>query len=181
MDTRSLWYMDLENATGNFMAQSGMMKYIYFEWKKKYESEYPQPKCINNYDEMMRLIKEYRNTESARKYKREYESNRKKNDINHKIACNLRSRLYQALIKNQKVGSAVDDLGCSIKELKKHLESKFAKGMSWDNYGEWHIDHIKPLANYDLTNRTIFLELCNYKNLQPLWLKDNISKSNKEN
>lgn len=139
------------------------------ELRKKWREENPHK------------AKEYRNTESARKYKREYESNKKKNDINHKIACNLRSRLYQALMKNQKVGSAVDDLGCSIEELKKHLENQFQEGMTWDNYGKWHIDHIKPLANYDLTNRIIFLELCSYKNLQPLWLKDNLSKSNKEN
>jgi len=60
MDTRSLWYLNMSDATGNFMAQSAMMKYIYFEWEKKYKTPYPQPKCIMSYDELIRLIKEYR-------------------------------------------------------------------------------------------------------------------------
>ena len=103
-----------------------------------------------------------------------------KTNINYLISKRLRTRLNCAIKNNQKVGSAVDDLGCTIKELKIYLEKQFQKDMTWDNYGKWHIDHIKPLANYDLTNRTILLELCNYKNLQPLWSKDNLSKSNKE-
>lgn len=61
MYTRSLWYNDILNATGNFMSQSAMMKYIYFEWKKKYKKEYPQPECINNYDKLMEKINEYKN------------------------------------------------------------------------------------------------------------------------
>lgn len=69
MQTRSLWYMDLPNATGNFMSQSAMMKYIYFEWKKKYGKEYPQPKCINDYDEMNRLILHYRNSKECKRVK----------------------------------------------------------------------------------------------------------------
>lgn len=100
-------------------------------------------------------------------------------DINIRIAENLRSRVSRAVKNNLKGGSAVDDLGCSIEELKKHLECQFEEGMSWDNYGEWHIDHIKPLAKYDLTNKQQFKKAANYKNLQPLWAKDNISKGAK--
>lgn len=103
-----------------------------------------------------------------------------KNNVNYLIAKRLRTRLYCAIKNNQKVGSAIKDLGCSVEELKVHLESKFQLGMTWDNYGEWHIDHIKPLANYDLTNRIIFLELNHYTNLQPLWAEDNLQKKNKE-
>ena len=60
MGTRSLWYLDMLDATGNFMAQSAMMKYIYFEWEKKYETPYPQPECIMKYDVLMKLIEEYK-------------------------------------------------------------------------------------------------------------------------
>ena len=67
MDKRSLWYMDLPNATGNFMAQSSMMKYIYFEWEKKYGTAYPQPKMIMNYDIMMQKIEEYRASDECLK------------------------------------------------------------------------------------------------------------------
>jgi hypothetical protein len=60
--------------------------------------------------------------------------------------------------------------------LRARLEVKFQQGMSWDNYGQWHIDHIKPLAKFDLTDRTQFLAACHYTNLQPLWAEDNLSK-----
>ena len=73
----------------------------------------------------------------------------------------------------------VKDLGCSIEELKTHLESQFQPRMTWDNYGKWHIDHIKPLSNFNLENKEEFKEACNYKNLQPLWAKDNLIKGAK--
>lgn len=100
---------------------------------------------------------------------------------------NLRSRLNKALSGNYKAGSAIKDLGCSIEQLKIHLESKFytnpktGEAMAWDNYGlkGWHIDHIKPLNSYDLTDPSQFKEACNYTNLQPLWALDNLVKSNK--
>jgi hypothetical protein len=75
-----------------------------------------------------------------------------------------------------KAGSPVRDLGCTVPELKLHLEALFQPGMSWDNYGEWHIDHIKPLAKFDLTDRDQFVQACHYTNLRPLWAEENLSK-----
>jgi len=83
------------------------------------------------------------------------------------------------LKNNQKSGSAVVDLGCTIEELRIYLESKFQVGMTWDNYGEWHIDHIIPLSKFNLEDREEFLKACNYENLQPLWAEANLKKSNK--
>ncbi len=111
--------------------------------------------------------------------KKNYQSKRLKTDINFKITCGLRSRLHIALKNNYKSGSAVRDLGCTIPELKLHLESNFQSGMTWENYGEWHIDHILPLSKFDLTDKTQLLKACHYTNLQPLWAKDNLKKSNK--
>lgn len=110
-----------------------------------------------------------------------YNRNRKKYDVNYKLTCSLRTRLYCAIRNKQKLGSAVKDLGCSIEQLKLHLESKFGSGMTWDNwnYNGWHIDHIIPLSSFDLTNREQFLKACHYTNLQPLWSNDNISKGDK--
>jgi len=68
-------------------------------------------------------------------------------------------------------------LGCSYEELKNHLESQFVEGMSWDNRGDWHIDHIIPLSS--AMDKEGLLKLSHYTNLQPLWEKDNLEKSNK--
>lgn len=76
------------------------------------------------------------------------------------------------------VGSPIKDLGCSILELKIWIESKFEPGMTWENHGMWHLDHIRPLSKFNLMDREEFLKACNYTNLQPLWAKDNIRKSN---
>jgi hypothetical protein len=98
-----------------------------------------------------------------------------------RLAQNLRVRLVMAIKRGSKAGSAIRDLGCSIPELKLYLEAKFQSGMTWDNYGsKWHCDHIKPLSNYDLSDREVLLQLVHYTNLQPLWAEDNIRKSNKE-
>lgn len=106
---------------------------------------------------------------------------RRRNNPQVRIADNLRRRMSYAIRNDQKTGSAVRDLGCSIGELKIHLEKQFQEGMTWENYGlhGWHIDHIKPLVSFDLTNREQFLKACHYTNLQPLWAKDNLSKGAK--
>ena len=101
-------------------------------------------------------------------------------DISFKIAKNLRSRLSKAISRNIKEGSAISNLGCTLDEFKVYLESMFAPGMSWDNYGEWHIDHIRPLCSFDLTDLNKIKEACHYNNLQPLWAKDNLSKISKD-
>ena len=101
------------------------------------------------------------------------------NDPLFKLKEILKTRLSKAITRGQKDGSAVKDLGCSVEELKIHLESKFQPGMTWENYGEWHIDHVVPLAKFDLLNREELLKACNYTNLQPLWAIDNIKKRDK--
>lgn len=120
--------------------------------------------------------------EHRKYYMREYEFRRKKSDINFKLVKQCRIRLNMALKNRQKSGSAVRDLGCSIEQLKQHLESKFQPGMTWDNWSRdgWHIDHIIPLCYVDLTDREQFLKACHYTNLQPLWAKDNYRKYKKK-
>lgn len=108
-----------------------------------------------------------------------YELNRLKIDPLFKLKKRLRTRLNHAIVNIWKSGSAVSDLGCSIEELKLHLESLFEPGMTWKNYGKWHLDHKRPLSSFDLKKREELLEACNYKNLQPLWAKDNLKKGSK--
>ncbi len=116
--------------------------------------------------------------EKVRAYHRQRKAERCKHDPQYRLACLLRVRPSKAIKNGQKAGSAVRDLGCSIEELRVRLEAQFQPGMTWDNWGRhgWHIDHIKPLASFDLTNREQFLEVCHYTNLQPLWATDNLSK-----
>jgi hypothetical protein len=110
-----------------------------------------------------------------------YTRNRLKTDINFKILRNLRKRVWDALKDNCKSTSTIDLLGCSIKHLKKHIESHFKSGMSWNNYGYygWHVDHKIPCASFDLSKPEEQRKCFNYTNLQPLWMKENISKGKK--
>lgn len=149
-------------------------------------------KDVNVNEKVKITIKKWHNRNSDYHAKYRY-INRKKialhkkqryhNDLKFKIKSNLRNRLSHAIKNNQKVGSAINDLNCSINKLKIHLQLKFHRNprnkheyMTWDNYGKWHIDHVKPLASFDLTDRKQFLDACNYINLQPLWAKDNLRK-----
>lgn len=99
-------------------------------------------------------------------------------DINFKLSLMLRNRVNISLKKRAKSGSAVKDLGCSIEQLRFYLEGKFQDGMTWNNWsrGGWHIDHIIPLAMFDLTNREQFKSACHYTNLQPMWATENYRK-----
>ena len=138
-----------------------------------------------NKDELRVKKKEYRtnNKDKVNKYFRGYNKERKETDPNFKLTKHLRTRLYKALVAQHAVKSAktLELLGASVAFVKKYLESKFTPGMSWDNYGEWHVDHIKPCASFDLTDPEQQRECFNYKNLQPLWWEDNISKGDRYN
>ena len=114
--------------------------------------------------------------------KEDYELVRKRimsKSIGDKLRARISTIIRQKMQGKRKAGSAVKDLGCTLMELMDHLESKFQDGMNWENYGEWHIDHIKPLSMFDLTNEEDFKIAVHYKNLQPLWAIDNLKKSNK--
>lgn len=110
-------------------------------------------------------------------YERQYKSIRYQEDKIFRIIKNQRNRLKRLL--TDKPCSFSKSVGCSSSQLKAYLESRFQPGMSWDNYGKWHVDHIIPLSSFDLTKEEQFKKACHYTNLQPLWAKDNILKSNK--
>ena len=110
---------------------------------------------------------------------RKYFNNRRKTDINFRIKCNIRSRIYVALNRGIKSAHTMELLGCSIEEVKQHLEKQFKPGMSWDNHGKWHIDHIKPCCSFDLTKPEEQRVCFHYSNLQPLWAEENLSKGGK--
>lgn len=106
-----------------------------------------------------------------------HQTERKQTDLQYRLTCNLRARLNRALRGNYKGGSAIRDLGCSVEKFMEHIASLFKYGMSWENYGEWHLDHVKPLVLFDLSNRSEFLKASHFTNYQPLWAWANWSKN----
>lgn len=91
----------------------------------------------------------------------------------------LRDRFRKALKQGSKSGSAIDLLGCSLKEFRVYLQSLFEDGMSWENYGDWHIDHRRPCNSFNLLLEDEQQMCFHYTNLQPLWAEENISKMDK--
>lgn len=103
--------------------------------------------------------------------------------INKQLRCVVSRSIAQKLKSHggSKNSSILTALPYSIEDLKKHLESKFKPGMTWDNYGEWHVDHVQPDSSfkYDKMSDDQFLESWSLNNLQPLWAMDNFCKSKK--
>jgi hypothetical protein len=122
-------------------------------------------------------------TRQRSNYINEYINERRAFDSSFKMRMNLRHRVWSALqsVGASKSGNVFDLIGCTIGELRQHLETQFADGMTWDNYGRtgWHIDHIRPCASFDLTDPEQQRQCFHYTNLQPLWAADNIRKGGK--
>jgi hypothetical protein len=108
-------------------------------------------------------------------YNSNYQKERRSNDINYRLIGNLRARITN--IVKGKTKNTLECLGLSIIEFKEYLENQFVSGMSWDNYGEWHIDHIIPISIGK--NKEEIERLNHYTNLKPLWAEENLKKSNK--
>jgi len=94
-----------------------------------------------------------------------------------RLAAAIRSRLSSAL--KSKKESTLTCLGCTPQFFKKYLEAQFLPGMTWDNFGKWHMDHIVPLSAFDLTDPNQMRVACNWTNIRPLWAKANLRKSSK--
>ncbi len=169
------------------------------EAKAKYDKIYRQKRKLEIakykvqwYEKNKENLKEKKenNKEKVLLTKRTYEKNRKAKDPLYKLLCSLRSRVSSVLRGRFKPGSAVKDLGCTATELKIHIESKFyphpstGELMCWENHGEgcgkWQIDHIIALSLVNLSNKTEFLKVCHYTNLQPLWHEDHNLKTNND-
>jgi hypothetical protein len=109
----------------------------------------------------------------------EYRRNKLKNDPLYKLSTTIRN-LIRKSIKDKflkKSKRTEDIIGCSFMELKNHIEGLFTEGMSWENHGKWHLDHIIPISWAKDEDEVI--KLNHYKNLQPLWAEDNLLKNNK--
>jgi predicted ATP-dependent protease len=159
--------------------------------QKKYESKptskSKRSKYYKNWSTDNRpALKEYHakwrddNREHVNQYGRDYERTRRANDPKYRLAARTRTAVYTCLKEANvsKYRSTFDLLGYSLEELTNHLESKFTTGMTWDNYGEWHVDHKRPIASFGFTSADDdeFKQCWCLDNLQPLWEVDNLSK-----
>jgi len=141
---------------------------------KKYKKLYNE----KNKEKIKRYRKMYRkkHIKEIREYTRKYY----KNPL-HRLMKQLRSRIGLSLKGNPKLSTTMELVGCSIRQLKKHLEKQFKSGMSWKNHAfdGWHIDHIIPCSKFDLSKKSEQKKCFHYTNLQPLWAEDNFQKHNK--
>ena len=141
-------------------------------------SKYKKEKYIKN-----KIDAYYKNNYKKKSVKQNFRKKRIRNrkiDTIHKIYDNLIGRIYITFIKHKFEFnfSYKELLGCNIEELKDFIFNKLEDGMTFENYGEWEIDHIKPVSKFNFNNRNELFECFNYTNLQPLWKSDNRKKSN---
>jgi hypothetical protein len=135
--------------------------------------------CAKEYREANKERKKEYNKKRKKECRNEYQRNKRQTDSLYKMKRNLSTRTYKAFKYKcySKTSKTQEMLGVDWEVAKVHLERQFTKGMNWDNQGEWHIDHIIPLASAN--NKEELMKLCHYTNLQPLWAEDNLSKSDK--
>ena len=142
----------------------------YIETKKKYEKS-----------EAGKVTKKkYQTSEKGRAWQKSWQKNRRHNDPVYKLHRNLSSSFGIWMKGNQKTCRTAQYVGCSYKELLDHLESQFDEGMSWENQGEWHIDHFKAQSRFDPAIEEEAFMCWHYTNLQPMWASENISCGNKK-
>jgi hypothetical protein len=135
---------------------------------------------LANREKIIAGVTSYRlnNPEKYREYRRDLQKRKLETNPQYKLSRILRRRLYNAIFESKgvKIGSAIQNLGCSLEVARQHLEALFKPGMTWDNHGEWHIDHIRPLESFDLQDAEQLAQACHYTNLQPLWASENLAK-----
>lgn len=135
-----------------------------------------------------RMENKERKAEAGRRWYKENKERHKENGLRwhrHQRATNPDFRMAEAMrgmlrrtLENKNDRSS-EHLGYTAEELRKHLEKQFTKGMSWGNYGDWHVDHIVPVAEHIKSGQTDPAIINCLTNLRPIWAKENLSKSSK--
>lgn len=152
----------------------------------------------NNIDKRKLYWKEYckNNTEKVKEYQKKYHREYCKNNakkiieyiktrirIDPKFRLNrkISKAIWRSIRRNKKDNYWEDWVGFTLQDLITHIEKQFKEGMNWENYGKWHIDHIRPISSFNFNSYEDeeFKECWDLKNLQPLWAEENFSKGNK--
>ena len=153
----------------------------YREANRDRQAEYQRAYYENNKGVILERANQYyqNNADSVKAKGYAYYKMKMKTDPTYKLTQYMRSRVRNAIYNqfSSKACSTLELVGCTPLDLKEHLQSSFTEGMTWENYGEWHVDHMRPCASFDLTIDTEQRKCFHYTNLQPLWAEDNIRKS----
>lgn len=163
-----------------YKSQTPEEKRLYYLKNKEYILARSKSFYESNKEKIRKKQREYYLRDKKRRWA--YQKNKKQTEPEYRLACNLRNRLRGVLRQQgsiSKKSKTYEYVGCSKIQLKTHLESLFSEGMTWNNYGEWHVDHIQPLSKFNLLSEEGIHKAMHYTNLQPLWAYDNIIKSNK--
>lgn len=143
-----------------------------------YMKQYNPKWRTKNADHVKEYNKTWRqlNINHVRAYSQEYEKKRRAEDPIYRFQNNIRvmcRRVVKELSLGKKPTNTEKWIGCTADELATYFESLFEEGMSWENCGEWHIDHIRPICSF-LPHE--WQQVNHYTNLRPLWSKDNLAK-----
>jgi hypothetical protein len=155
------------------------LRKLYYQQNRDKKLDYTKRYAQNNKEKIKAYKQSYKLNPDNKLLMNSYFKNKRDNDKLYRIAHAIRNRIKSIFnAKNWKKSQKFKDyLGCSVQELIVHIENKFKPGMTWDNHGEWHIDHIVPLSS-GKTEEELY-KLNHYTNLQPLWAKENLSKGKK--
>ena len=157
----------------------------YYKNNKEVISEWDKEWAKENETERKTYSQQWNkdNREHVNKYKRDYERKRRAEDPKYRLGIRTRTAVWQLLKERNinKTNKTFALLGYTLEELMIHLEKQFTDGMTWDNYGEWHVDHKIPMASFNFKTTDVEgFKLCwCLNNLQPLWGPDNLSKGTK--
>lgn len=195
-DAARLWRLEnLDRAKANGKAwreaNPDKQKRALERWREEnieYVREYSRIYYYENREKINKKKKQFREEnpeyvkERDKKYDRTGIDARRRATLKGRLSHVISSNVRRGIISGSKCGRRTFDLlGYTVDELRAHLEKQFQPGMSWDNYGEWHIDHIIPLSvfNYETPDNLDFKRAWALSNLQPLWALDNIRKNNR--
>jgi DNA mismatch repair ATPase MutL len=156
----------------------------YFKEYNKENNEKRKEWRIQNKEHLKKYSTKYNkeNNEKNKEWRRLYDKERKNIDPIYKLICNLRNNICVAFKRGcnnqfRKNAKTETILGCTFQEFRLHIEKQFKEGMTFENYGKWHLDHIYPVSF--AKDEKHLIELNHYTNFQPLWAQENLKKSNK--
>ena len=175
----------IDNKTGNYSSWCKECKSTYLKAYRKANKEHIA-KYQHEYNMTVRKTRhntegvkyKYPNTKRNKEKQRVAEKKWKESNPDHKMACNIRSRIWDVLKGYKKYNRFNELVGCDLGSLKLHIESLFVDGMTWENHTTdgWHLDHIIPCKAFDFSIPIHQRACFNWRNLQPMWGKPNIAK-----